>query len=127
MSQTVAAGAAHAVKKTMEPHKIPGTIVISIGPAEEQLMSRPYLVRDGYFKNVDAACCAASIPGPSRASSGRSSRPRDRRQAKPPGAPKRATRSVSGNAATAPSVRSPSRTSSVSPSRSLLSPVRRVS
>ncbi len=51
----MAVGAAHAVKKTMEQHKIPGTIVISIGPAEEQLMSRPYLVRDGYFKNVDAA------------------------------------------------------------------------
>jgi aminobenzoyl-glutamate utilization protein B len=51
----VAVGAAHAVKKTMEQHKISGSIVISIGPAEEQLMSRPYLVRDGYFKNVDAA------------------------------------------------------------------------
>ena len=51
----VAVGAAHAVKKTMEQHKMPGTIVISIGPAEEQLMSRPYLVRDGYFKDVDAA------------------------------------------------------------------------
>ena len=51
----VAVGAAHAVKRTMEQHRIPGTIVVSIGPAEEQLMSRPYLVRDGYFKNVDAA------------------------------------------------------------------------
>lgn len=51
----VAVGAAHAVKRTMEQHKISGTIVVSIGPAEEQLMSRPYLVRDGYFKNVDAA------------------------------------------------------------------------
>ncbi|HEY3168703.1 MAG TPA: amidohydrolase, partial [Candidatus Binatia bacterium] len=51
----VAVGTAHAVKKTMEQFKIPGTIVISIGPAEEQLMSRPYLVRDGYFKDVDAA------------------------------------------------------------------------
>jgi aminobenzoyl-glutamate utilization protein B len=30
-------------------------VVVSIGPAEEQLMSRPYLVRDGYFKDVDAA------------------------------------------------------------------------
>ena len=50
-----AVGAAHAVKKAMEQFKIPGTIVLSIGPAEEQLMSRPYLVRDGYFKDVDAA------------------------------------------------------------------------
>src|SRR4029434_12411 len=48
-------GAAHAVKKAMEKFKIPGTIVVSIGPAEEQLMRRPYLVRDGYFKDVDAA------------------------------------------------------------------------
>jgi len=51
----VAVGTAHVVKKAMEQFKIPGTIVVSIGPAEEQLMSRPYLVRDGYFKDVDAA------------------------------------------------------------------------
>ena len=51
----LAVGAAHAVKKAMEQFKIPGTVVVSIGPAEEQLMSRPYLVRDGYFKDVDAA------------------------------------------------------------------------
>src|SRR5512132_3424449 len=51
----VAVGAGHAVKKAMEQLKIPGTVVISIGPAEEQLMSRPYLVREGYFKDVDAA------------------------------------------------------------------------
>src|SRR6266536_613040 len=38
-----------------EGSQTPGTIVVSIGPAEEQLMSRPYLVRDGYFKDVDAA------------------------------------------------------------------------
>ena len=50
-----AVGAAHAVKKAMEQYKLPGTVVLSIGPAEEQLMSRPYLVRDGYFKDVDAA------------------------------------------------------------------------
>ena len=50
-----AVGAAHAVKKAMEQFKLPGTVVLSIGPAEEQLMSRPYLVRDGYFKDVDAA------------------------------------------------------------------------
>src|SRR4030095_4636469 len=51
----MAVGAAHAVKKTMEQFKLPGTVVVSIGPAEEQLMSRPFLVRDGYFKDVDAA------------------------------------------------------------------------
>lgn len=51
----VGVGAAYAVKRTMEQFKIPGTVILSIGPAEEQLMSRPYLVRDGYFKDVDAA------------------------------------------------------------------------
>ena len=51
----VSVGAAHAVKKAMEQFKIPGTIAISFGPAEEQLMSRPYIVREGYFKDVDVA------------------------------------------------------------------------
>jgi aminobenzoyl-glutamate utilization protein B len=51
----VAAGAAFAVKKIMERDKLPGTLVISFGPAEEQLISRPFLVRAGYFKDVDAA------------------------------------------------------------------------
>ena len=47
-------GATQAVKTAMEQFKIPGTVVLSIGPAEEQLMSRPYLVREGYLKDVDA-------------------------------------------------------------------------
>ena len=51
----VATGAAFAVKKIMERDKLPGTIIISFGPAEEQLISRPFLVRAGYFKDVDAA------------------------------------------------------------------------
>jgi aminobenzoyl-glutamate utilization protein B len=51
----VATGAAFAVKQAMEQFKIPGTVVISFGPAEEQLISRPFLVRAGYFKDVDAA------------------------------------------------------------------------
>lgn len=50
----VAVGAAYAVKKVMEQYKIPGTVAICFGPAEEQLMSRPYIVRAGYFKDVDA-------------------------------------------------------------------------
>jgi len=50
----VAVGAGHAVKKAMEHFKIPGTVILSIGPAEEQLMSRPYLVREAYLKDVDA-------------------------------------------------------------------------
>src|SRR3954452_17005039 len=37
----VAVGAAYAVKQTMERYKIPGTVAVSFGPAEEQLISRP--------------------------------------------------------------------------------------
>jgi aminobenzoyl-glutamate utilization protein B len=50
----VASAAAFAVKQVMQRHNIPGTIAISFGPAEEQLVSRPFLVRAGYFKDVDA-------------------------------------------------------------------------
>jgi len=51
----VAVAAAYALKKTMERYKLPGTIALSFGPAEEQLISRPFLVREGYFKDADAA------------------------------------------------------------------------
>jgi aminobenzoyl-glutamate utilization protein B len=50
----VAALAAFAAKAVMQRDNIPGTVAISFGPAEEQLASRPYLVRAGYFKDVDA-------------------------------------------------------------------------
>ena len=50
----VASMAAFAVKEAMARHNIPGTVAISFGPAEEQLASRPFLVRGGYFKDVDA-------------------------------------------------------------------------
>jgi aminobenzoyl-glutamate utilization protein B len=50
----VASMAAFAVKQAMARHNMPGTIAISFGPAEEQLASRPFLVRAGYFKDVDA-------------------------------------------------------------------------
>jgi aminobenzoyl-glutamate utilization protein B len=50
----VASAAAFAVKQVMQRHNIPGTVAISFGPAEEQLASRPFLVREGYFKDVDA-------------------------------------------------------------------------
>ena len=50
----VASLAAFAVKEVMQRHSIPGTVAISFGPAEEQLASRPYLVRAGIFKDVDA-------------------------------------------------------------------------
>jgi aminobenzoyl-glutamate utilization protein B len=51
----VAIGAAYAVKRVMERYKLPGTISLSFGPAEEQLVSRPFLVRAGLFKDADAA------------------------------------------------------------------------
>src|SRR3954464_4594533 len=51
----VAVGAAYALKRVMERYKLPGTVAISFGPAEEQLVSRPFLVRAGYFKDADAA------------------------------------------------------------------------
>jgi aminobenzoyl-glutamate utilization protein B len=51
----VAVGAAYALKRVMERYKLPGTVAISFGPAEEQLVSRPFLVRAGLFKDADAA------------------------------------------------------------------------
>src|SRR5262245_16234071 len=50
----VASMAAFAVKQVMQRHNLPGTVAISFGPAEEQLASRPFIVRAGYFKDVDA-------------------------------------------------------------------------
>src|ERR1700722_10678352 len=50
----VASAAAFAVKQTMMRYNIPGSVIISLGPAEEQIISRPYIVRAGYFKDVDA-------------------------------------------------------------------------
>src|SRR5258708_1426999 len=46
--------AALAMKKIMEREKISGTIMMWPGIAEEQLGSKAYYIRDGYFKNVDA-------------------------------------------------------------------------
>ena len=51
----VAVGAAYALRRVMERYKLPGTVAISFGPAEEQLVSRPFLVRAGLFKDADAA------------------------------------------------------------------------
>src|SRR5215469_2024081 len=50
----VASAAAYAVKQVMQRYHLPGTVAISFGPAEEQLASRPFIVRAGYFKDVDA-------------------------------------------------------------------------
>ena len=53
VNAAVMIGAAFAVKKTMEEFNLGGTLKIIGAPAEEQLLSRPYLVRDGYFDDVD--------------------------------------------------------------------------
>ena len=51
----VAIGAAYAVKQAMQRYNIPGSVAISFGPAEEQIASRPFLVRAGLFKDSDVA------------------------------------------------------------------------
>lgn len=51
----VLTGGAIAVKRAMEKFGIKGTIKVFGAPAEEQLLSRPYFVRDGYFEDVDVA------------------------------------------------------------------------
>ena len=43
-----------ALKKIMEKEKIQGTLVLWPGVAEEQLATKAFYVRDGYFKDVDA-------------------------------------------------------------------------
>jgi aminobenzoyl-glutamate utilization protein B len=48
-------GAAFGVKEAIDKHGLKGTIKLFSAPAEEQGISRPYFVRDGYFKDVDAA------------------------------------------------------------------------
>jgi aminobenzoyl-glutamate utilization protein B len=53
--QPVNITAALAVKQIMEREKLPGTIRIWPGVAEEQLGSKAYLVRAGVFKDVDVA------------------------------------------------------------------------
>lgn len=51
--QVVNITAALAVKRLMEREKLPGTIKIWPGVAEEQLATKAYFVRDGYFKDAD--------------------------------------------------------------------------
>src|SRR3979490_823729 len=46
--------AAFAAKLVVKCCNLPGSLAISFGPAEEQLASRPFIVRAGYFKDVDA-------------------------------------------------------------------------
>jgi len=53
--QAVNITAALAVKKIMEREKLPGTIKIWPGTAEELVGTKAYFVRAGYFKDVDIA------------------------------------------------------------------------
>jgi aminobenzoyl-glutamate utilization protein B len=54
MMGTAGVAAAIAVKRSMELNNFGGTIKFFGSPAEETLISRPYMVRDGVFKDVDA-------------------------------------------------------------------------
>jgi aminobenzoyl-glutamate utilization protein B len=54
MMGTAGVAAVIAVKRSMVQNKIPGTIKFFGSPAEETLISRPYMVREGVFKDVDA-------------------------------------------------------------------------
>jgi len=55
VNAAVMISAAVALRYAMERFKLPGTLKIFGAPAEEQLLSRPYFVRDGYFDEVDVA------------------------------------------------------------------------
>jgi aminobenzoyl-glutamate utilization protein B len=54
MMGTAGVAAAIAVKHSMEENGIRGTIRFFGSPAEETLISRPYMVREGVFNGVDA-------------------------------------------------------------------------
>jgi aminobenzoyl-glutamate utilization protein B len=51
---TAGIAAAIAVKRSMEMNNVTGTIKFFGSPAEETVISRPYMVREGVFKDVDA-------------------------------------------------------------------------
>ena len=56
-----ALGGALSVKDTMEKNNIPGTIKYFGCPAEETLVGKVFMVRDGYFDGLDA--CLGEHPG----------------------------------------------------------------
>jgi aminobenzoyl-glutamate utilization protein B len=60
--QAVIIYAAIAMKELMEREKLPGTILIWPGIAEELVGTKAWYVRDGYFKNVDA-CIFTHVSG----------------------------------------------------------------
>ena len=55
VNAAVMVSAALALRYAMERFALPGTIKVFGAPAEEQLISRPYFVRDGFFDDVDLA------------------------------------------------------------------------
>jgi len=54
MMGTAGIAAMIALKKTMERYRMPGTIKFFGSPAEETIISRPYMVRAGVFNEIDA-------------------------------------------------------------------------
>lgn len=54
MMGTAGVAAVIAVKRSMEKNSLPGTIKFFGSPAEETVISRPYMVKAGLFKDVDA-------------------------------------------------------------------------
>lgn len=54
MMGTAGIAAAIAVKRSMDQNNLSGTIKFFGSPAEETVISRPYMVRAGVFKDVDA-------------------------------------------------------------------------
>jgi aminobenzoyl-glutamate utilization protein B len=49
------AGAAIALKRVMQAHRLPGTLKLFGTPAEETLVGKAYMARDGVFDGLDAA------------------------------------------------------------------------
>jgi aminobenzoyl-glutamate utilization protein B len=55
VNAAVMIAAALAIRRQIEMGEIKGTLKVFGAPGEEQLVSRPFFVRDGYFKDVDLA------------------------------------------------------------------------
>lgn len=55
VNAAVLVSTAVALRRAMERYGLQGTLKVIGAPAEEQLLSRPYIVRDGYFDDVDVA------------------------------------------------------------------------
>jgi aminobenzoyl-glutamate utilization protein B len=55
VNAAVLVATALAAKQAMDKFGLKGTLKVFGGPAEEQLVSRPYFVRDGWFDDVDLA------------------------------------------------------------------------